>query len=163
MLYTRIHVKENRRMSTCNWSDLQTLGISTDYAQKPPRSLVRKLKVCLLEFLIDLVLNAVCVIFIGHRAGCYFAAIFSNTNPGWGDQLHEWEARASPGGVHQMWEGLCIVTRNARFYCWELRPLYGGRGDGDFRSQPIFRASGRPEPHHVTIGWQTCQKIIRCQ
>ena len=27
-------------MSTCEWLDLQTLGISTDYAQKSPRSLV---------------------------------------------------------------------------------------------------------------------------
>ena len=120
---------------------------------------VWKLKICPLEFLIDLVLNVVCV-FIGHRAGLYFVATISNENAGWGDQLHKWEAQAGPGGVHQMWEGLHIVARNARFHSWELRPLHGGNGDGDCRSQPIFRASGGPEPHHVTIGWQTCKKIV---
>ena len=30
-------MKENRGMSTCNRLDLQTLKISTDYAQKSPR------------------------------------------------------------------------------------------------------------------------------
>jgi hypothetical protein len=29
--------KANLRMSTCNRSDLQIVGISTDFAQKPPR------------------------------------------------------------------------------------------------------------------------------
>jgi hypothetical protein len=32
-------IKENRRMSTCNRLDLHTLRISTDNAQKSPRSL----------------------------------------------------------------------------------------------------------------------------
>ena len=34
--YTQNSVKGNRRMSTCNRLDLQTLGISTDYAKKSP-------------------------------------------------------------------------------------------------------------------------------
>ena len=42
-------INVNRRMSTCNRMDLQTLGsITTGYAQNPPRSLVCKLCVSIL-------------------------------------------------------------------------------------------------------------------
>ena len=33
-------IKENWKISTCNWLDLQTLGISTGYVQKSLRSLI---------------------------------------------------------------------------------------------------------------------------
>ena len=38
--YTSNLIKENRRMSTCNWLDFVNTRISTDYAKKSPQSLV---------------------------------------------------------------------------------------------------------------------------
>ena len=35
-----IITKQNRRMSTCNWLDLQTVGSQPIYAQKSPQSLL---------------------------------------------------------------------------------------------------------------------------